>query len=423
MIPAELEPDGPHLLTDLVTGGKTGAGFMARQNGIKITRRSVEALTVEAGDAVFWDRELAGFGVRVYASGRKVYVVQTRGPTGRVKRVTIGRDVKVTAEKARRKAAEIIDRVRRGEDPFPAPAAPEPTVAELAERYMKAHVAVNCKPGTAEVFRRVLDLYILPELGALKVSAVERSHVSDLHFKMRDKPYQANQTVSVLAKMLKLAEAWGMAPPRQSPCRKVKRYKEHRRERFLTPEEYRALGRVLDEAEASGRFLPSGIAAIRLLVLTGCRKNEIVTLRWDDIDRTAGEIRLRDAKTGARRIPLTPAVERVLAGIPRIEGNPWVIAGQNEGDHLKNLDQIWLRLRPRAGLGDVRIHDVRHSYASRALAVGESLPLIGRLLGHRKVTTTARYAHLARDTERASAAKVGGSIGADILNGGADLAA
>ena len=389
---------------------------MARQNAIRISKRTVDALTVESGDAVFWDRELTGFGVRVYATGRKVYVVQTRGPAGSLKRVTIGRDVEMTAETARRTAAEVIDRIRSGEDAFPAPPAPEATVADLAERYMKAHVEVNCRPGTVGVFRRVVDLYILPELGALPISAVERSHVSDLHFKMRDKPYQANQTVSVLAKMFKLAEAWGMTPPRRNPCRSVRRYKEHRRERFLTGEEYRRLGRVLDEAETSGRFLPSGIAAIRLLVLTGCRKNEIVTLRWDDIDRTAGEIRLRDSKTGARRIPLTPAVEWVLAGIPRIEGNPWVIPGKNPGDHLKNLDQIWLRLRPRAGLDDVRIHDARHSYASRALALGESLPMIGRLLGHRKVTTTARYAHLARDTEKASAVKVGASIGADILN-------
>ena len=193
-------------------------GFVARQNGIKITQRSVEALAVETGDAVFWDRELHGFGVRVYASGRKVYVIQTRGPTGRVKRVTIRHDVKVTAE--------VIAWVRRGEEPFLA--LPELELT-MAERYMKAHVAVNCKPGTAAVFGRVIDLYILPELGALKVSAVERSYVSDLHFGMPDKPYQANQTVSVLAKMLKLAEAWGMAPPRRNLYRSVKRYREHRR--------------------------------------------------------------------------------------------------------------------------------------------------------------------------------------------------
>ena len=263
---------------------------MARQNAIRISKRTVDALTVETGDAVFWDRELTGFGVRVYATGRKVYVVQTRGPTGSLKRVTIGRDVKMTAETARRTAAEVIDRIRSGEDPFPAPPAPEATVADLAERYMKAHVKVNCRPGTVETFRRVVDLYILPELGALPISAVERSHVSDLHFKMRDKPCQANQTVSVLAKMFKLAEAWGMTPPRRNPCRSVRRYKEHRRERFLSPEEYRRLGRVLDEAETSGRFLPSGIAAIRLLVLTGCRKNEIVTLRWAHLDTCGQEM-------------------------------------------------------------------------------------------------------------------------------------
>ena len=142
------------------------------------------------------------------------------------------------------------------------------------------------------------------------------------------------------------------------------------RERFLAPEEYRRLGRVLDEAERDGGFLPPGIAAIRLLLLTGCRKNEIVTLRWDDIDRTAGEIRIRDSKTGARRIPLTPAVEWVLAGIPRIEGNPWVITGKLPGDHLKNLDQIWLRLRPRAGLDDVRIHDCRQYSGLRFIPEG-----------------------------------------------------
>ena len=392
---------------------------MAVPGAIRITKRSVERLTVERGYRLFWDRDLTGFGVRVHATGRRVYVVQMRGPAGNPKRVGIGVHGEIAPVEARGKAAIVIDRIRRGEDPFPPEPAREPTMAELGERYVKAHLEVNCRPNTVVTFRRVLNLHILPELGHLPVASVERSHVSDLHFKMRDKPALANQAVEILSKMFRLAEAWSMTPARKNPCKSVRLYKRTRRERFLTPEEYRKLGRVLAEAEASGGFLPSGIAAIRLLLLTGCRKNEIVTLRWDDIDRTAGEIRIRDAKTGARRIPLTPAVERVLAGIPRVEDNPWVIAGKLPGDHLKNLDQIWLRLRPRAGLDDVRIHDCRHSYASRALAIGEGLPMIGKLLGHRRVTTTARYAHLARDTEKASAVKVGRSIGADILNGNA----
>ena len=392
---------------------------MARKNAVKLSKRVVDALAVEKGDVVFWDRELPGFGVRVYAGGRKVFVVQTRGPSGGPKRASIGRHGDISAEEARKEAAVVIDRIKRGEDPHPPPPAPEPTVADLAERYIESHVEVNCRPNTVEVFRRVVKLYIAPELGELALSAVGRSHVSALHYKLRDKPYQANQTVSVLAKMFKLAEAWGMTPPGLNPCRRLRRYRERRRERFLTPGEYRRLGEVLEEAERDGSVLASGVAALRLLLLTGCRKNEIVTLRWDDVDRTAGELRLADAKAGARRVPLTPAVEAVFAGIPRLDDNPWVIAGRNPGAHLKNLDGIWLKLRARAGLGDVRIHDYRHSYASQALALGEGLPMIGKLLGHHKVTTTARYAHLARDTEKASAVKVGGSIGADVLNGSA----
>ncbi len=396
---------------------------MAGQGATKLSKRTVDALCVESKEAVFWDRDLPGFGVRVYPTGRKVYVVQTRGPDG-PKRVTIGRHGKISAEQARKDAAVIIDRIKRGEPPVPPPPVPVWTVSALAERYMEGHVAVNCRPRTMETYRHIVTACILPELGELPIEAVDRARVSALHDALGDKPYQANQAVDVLSKMLSLAEAWGLTPPRRNPCRSVRRYKERRRERFLTAEEYRRLGRVLDaaEAEADGSAWPSAIAALRLLLLTGCRRNEIVTLRWDDVDRTARELRLRDSKTGARRVPLTPAVAAVLDGIPRIAGNPWVIVGQKPAAHLLSLHPIWTRLRARAGLEDVRIHDLRHSYASRALALGEGLPMIGKLLGHTKVTTTARYAHLARDTEKLSAAKVGGSIGADILPHDGDAA-
>ena len=390
---------------------------MASVSAVKLTMRSVEALSTGERDTLCWDRDVPGFGIRVYRTGRKVYVVQTRGPAGS-RRAIVGVHGTLRPEQARRQAIDMIDRIKRGEDALAKEPAPEPTVADLAKRYMEAHVEVNCRPGTVEGFGRIVRLYIVPELGELAVSEVGRSHVAALHYKMRDKPYQANQTRDVLAKMFRLAEAWGMTPPRRNPALSIRRYKEHRRERFLTVEEYRRLGAVLAEAETDGSFLPSAIAAMRLLLLTGCRKNEIVTLRWDDIDRTAREIRIPDSKTGARRVPLTPAVEWVLARIARVDGNPWVIAGKKPGAHLSNLDQAWARLRARAGLKDVRIHDCRHSFASHALAIGEGLAMIGELLGHRKVTTTARYAHLERDTEKASAAMVARSIGADIFGGG-----
>ena len=382
---------------------------------VKLSRRTIDTLSVERGDKVFWDRELPGFGIRVHATGRKIYVAQARTPGGLPKRATIGRFVEMTAEEARRRAAEIIDRIRRGEDAVPPPPVKEPTVADLAERFMEAHVEVNCRPATVEVFGRLLKLYILPELGELKLTEVDRSHVSALHYNLRDKPSQANQAVGVFSKMFKLAVAWGMTPARPNPCRSVKRYAPRGCERFLTTEEYARLGRVLFEAESEGPLMAAAVAAIRLLLLTGCRRNEILTLRWDDIDRTAGELRLRESKTGPRRVPLTPAVERVLARIPRMEGNPWVIAGEKPSNRLKRIDPLWYRLRARAGLDDVRLHDCRHSFASQALALGEGLPLIAKLLGHKTVMTTVKYAHLARDTEKASAAKVGDSIGNDLL--------
>ena len=157
-------------------------------------------------------------------------------------------------------------------------------------------------------------------------------------------------------------------------------------------------------------------AAIRLLVLTGCRRNEILGLRWEDLDFEAGEMRLMDSKTGARVVPMPPPAAKVLEGLTRVPGNPWVFPGRKKGTGQRNINDSWGRVRKRAGLDDVRLHDLRHSYASRALALGEGLPMIGKLLGHTKVRTTARYAHLARDSVRASTAKVAESIGADILS-------
>ena len=382
-----------------------------------LSNRTVERLKVEK-DTVFWDRELTGFGVRVYPTGGKVYVVQARGPGG-PKRVTVGRHGVLGAEQARRRAALIIARVKAGEAPVPKPTvareAGGPTVGELARRYLEEHVAVRYKPSAAASARTVVNRHIVPALGKLPLAAVERAQVTELHHRLCETPFVANMAVATLSLMYRLAEGWGMAPEGCNPCRCIVKYPERKRERFLTDAEFTRLGKVLDEAGTRGGASAPAVAAIRLLMLTGCRKSEILRLRWEDVALDANELRLPDAKTGARGVPLSPSAVKLLAGLPRVPGNPWVIPGRKPGTHLCDLDDAWKILRARAGLDDVRIHDLRHSFASRALALGESLPMIGKLLGHGKIETAARYAHLARDSVHESAGRVAESIAADIL--------
>ena len=387
---------------------------MPKRIEFKLLKRAVDALEVEGKDAVFWDRDLAGFGVRVHPTGKKVYVVQSRGPGG-PKRVTLGRHGDISTDEARKQAASVIDRIKRGEDPVPAPPEAELTVAGLAERFMRVYAGAHCKPSTVAKYRSILDNHVLGALGSMTVGQVGAAEISALHHRLRETPRMANTVVDVLSRMFTLAEAWELTPPGRNPYRAVRRYRTRSCERFLTPAEFRRLGRALTDVEAEGKMWPPAIAAIRLLTLTGGRRSEILDLRWDDVDRTSGESRLRDAKAGPRMVPLTARALSVLDGMEWIEGNPWVTPAKKGGGRLLNLHHYWQAVRARARLDDVRIHDLRHSYASMALALGESLYMIGKLLGHSTVSTTARYAHLMSEAEKAAAARVGESIGAHIV--------
>ena len=392
---------------------------MAKPQRRAISNRMVDALRV-VRDTVIWDRELIGFGVRAYPSGGRVYVVRARGPEG-TRRLTIGRHGVIGAEEARRRAALFIARVKAGEEPPPRPGAAGtangPTVAEFARRYLEEHVAVRCKPKTAKTVRSAIRRHIVPALGGYPMAALGRIQVAEFHQRLGRTPSTANAAVKTLSHMYVLAEGWGAVPEGTNPCRSVVMYPARRRERFLTDREFERLGRVLDAADVRGGASPAALAAIRLLMLTGCRKNEILTLRWEDVDLGAAALRLADSKTGPRTVSLSSSAARLLAGLPRAAGNPWVFPGRGRGRHLRSLDDAWRTVRTRAGLDDVRLHDLRHSYASRALALGETLPMIGKLLGHSQMETTARYAHLARDSIRDSAERVADSIAGDIFPG------
>jgi integrase len=290
------------------------------------------------------------------------------------------------------------------------------TIAELGKRFLQEYVPQHCKPRTAEEYQRAVEKYINPIIGRHRIADLTRSDVAQLHHHFRDRPYQANRSLAVLSKMMNLAETWGLRLDGSNPVRHVKKYREDKRERYLTKPELQRLGAVLADAQTKASESPFVVAAIGLLVLTGARLIEILTLRWEYVDLENEVLRLPDSKTGAKPIYLNAAAINLLRTMPRMAGNPYVIAGKNPGARLINLQKPWRRVRDKANLPNVRIHDLRHSFASVAAGTGMSLPMIGKLLGHSQPVTTARYAHLAVDPIRAASNLIGAEI-SSAMNG------
>ena len=378
----------------------------------KLTKRHIDALPARDKEYFVWDDTLKGFGARVYPNGGKRYVAQAfrRGKTIRVQ---IGRHGALSFEEAKARARNIIADIDDGRNPNKEKEAERqsPTVAQLAERFLEEYVPAHCKPRTRVEYRHAVKRYILPALGSIKVLALARDDVAALHHDMRDKPYQANRTLGVVSKMMNLAEAWGLRPDRSNPCYHVRKYREKKRERFLTAQELTRLGKALDEEQS---FAPSAVTAFRLLLYTGARLSEIQTLKWEHI--RGDRIHLQYSKTGAKTIPLNGPALEILATTERIDGNPYVIVGTGEKAHLTDLQKPWRRVRKAAGLEDVRIHDLRHTFASEAVMGGESLPMVGRILGHTQAQTTARYAHLADDPLRKASERIASSL-KEAMNG------
>lgn len=362
----------------------------------KLTKRMIEGLEVKSKDYFIWETELAGFGVRVFPTGRIKFVLQYRH--GRIsRRMSLGQFGALTVDQARGLAVQNLAKLRNDIDPLRERRERRTalTVHELAARFDDEHIAVHLKASTAKEYRRNLKLFILPAIGSSRIVDVTRADISKYHHDWRHRPYQANRNLEIISKMFNLAELWGLRPDGTNPRRHIKKYPEKKRERYFSAGELQTIGRVLKEMEREHIELPSAIAAVRLLLFTGCRLNEIMTLQWDHVDIPARALRLPDSKSGAKTVHLGQAAIDILSNIERLDDNPYVIAGRNPGAHLTDLQPFWQRVRGRAGLKDARIHDLRHTFASIAVSNGQSLPMIGKLLGHTQVQTTARYAHMA----------------------------
>lgn len=370
-----------------------GAVYMATRRE-KIGIRSAER--IGPGETV-WDTELKRFGMRRRAD-RISYVVKAQIDR-RQRWITIGQHGPMTPAQARAAAKSMLGGIDAGQDPTRERDANRklPTLGVLADRWLAEHVDIKRKASTAREYRRIVDLHIRPALGALRVDRIDRADVMSLHAKFATTRYAGNRVIAVLSALLSFAERLGYRQPGSNPVRGVERYTERTRKHPLSADELQRLWRHLDQP--NDRESPHAIAALKLLILTGCRKSEVLTLLWSDVDLGAGILRLRDAKTGDRDVMLSALAVETLRTIPRIAGNHHVICGAREGARLVNLDDPWRRARDAVGLSSARIHDLRHSLAS-ALARSAPMTVVRDALGHKQMQTTSGYSHAANDDVR-----------------------
>ena len=390
---------------------------MPRTATERFTKTLVDSLQPGEKAYTVWDPDMPGFGIRVWTSGSKVFAFKYT-KRGDQHWITLGRYGVLTVDQARKKAQKIRLQILEGEDPHKKLAEQRDalTVNELAKRFLEEHVEPKTKATTQRQYKEAIARFILPNLGKRLVRDLEPDDIAKLHHGIRATPYQANRVLAVMSKMLKMAELWGYRPQASNPCYYIQKYKEHSRERFLTAAELRRLAEVLTTMETTKEQSLFAVAAIRLLMFTGARLNEILRLRWEEIDLESGILRLKDSKTGAKAIFLNkPAVE-VLAALPQMLDNPYVIAGDKEGANLVNLEKPWDAIREKARIQGVRIHDLRHTFASYAVQGGMSLEMIGALLGHSQASTTKRYAHLAAKQHRTNSEAVGKAL-SEALDG------
>jgi len=362
--------------------------------------------------AFYWDEALKGFGIKVMASGKKIFVVQYRAADGTARRTVLGDYTLLTIDQARTKAIVLMHDVSLGKDPVGERQKDRsaPTMKDLCEHYMQKHALLKKKVSSAKEDQRIINRNILPVLGSKKVAEVTRADITQMHYDLRDTPTHANRVRVLLCMMFNLAEKWEWRPDHSNPTKHVDPYKEKKRDRYLSQDELARLNAAINEAERRCIIDMRAIAALKLLILTGCRHNEIVKLKWESVDFDHRCLRLPDSKTGPKDVQIGALALKVLEDMPRFQDNPYVFPGRSADNGWKDLQRSWDIIRKKAGIPDVRIHDLRHTFASVAVNMGEALPMIGKLLGHSQLKTTERYAHVAVAPQLAAADRISAMI-------------
>ncbi len=364
---------------------------------IRLTKKAVDAAEPTSRTYVLYDDTLAGFGLRVTPAGSKSFVVEYRpnggGRRSPTRRMTLGSSTMITPDQARRAARKILSAARLGEDPAAARSKRRktPTFREFIERYLEEEASAKLKQRTLANYKIYLRKHAAPQLGSASIDSVTPDDVARLHRKIgKTRPVTANRVVEALGSVFRYAVTCGVAPNGFNPAARIKAFKEQARERYLTTEELAQLGAALheaetiglkwevDEAKATAKHVPKGarrtilgphpVAAIRLLLLTGCRLREVLHLRWEHIDWERGLALLPDSKIGRRYVVLNAPALAVLDGLPRIA--EFVIAGERSDKPRSDLNRPWRLVSRRAGLVGVRLHDLRHTHAAFGAGAG-----------------------------------------------------
>lgn len=403
----------------------------------KLTKVAIDNAQAADTDYFLWDGDLKGFGIKIAKGGRKSYVCKYRvgyGRTAPTRRMTIGAHGSPwTIDQARVEARKILGRAANGEDPAKEKQDKKKqiTVAQLCDQYLEHGIGTK-KESTIATDRGRIERHIKPLLGKRKVPELNRSDIkrflNDIangktavdvktgpngRAIIRGGKGTASRTVGLLGGIFSYAFDCGLIEI--NPVRGVKRFADKKGERFLKQTELVTLGRALRDGQEKG-LNPQAIAILKLLIFTGARKGEIEILLWNVVDFDSGFLRLADSKTEQKIIPLNAGALEVLSKISRLEGSPFVFPAHRGDGNYQGTPKVWRIVRNQAGLNDVRLHDLRHSFASIAVSGGASLPIIGALLGHTNPATTQRYAHLHDDPLKAVTEAVGNKISISLTD-------
>lgn len=366
----------------------------------KLTKRLLDTAKLKEKAYEIWDTEVKGLHAVVLPSGQKTLYFRYYDENKRNQRIKIGVFGNITCEIAREIAKSFAGDIAKGLDPKKEKAKNKEkvTFAHFFEEFTKNYRLIHHKASTIKVDEYISNLHILPFFGKKSIDDITAKEILEFKEYLKNVSVTCNKCLALLHKAFELSELWGYRPKNSNPCRGIRKYPERKKERFLNSIELKKLESILEAEEVLQSKSPYVLGAIKMLMYTGCRMSEILTLKWEAVHLSESYINLKDSKTGERVVPLNEPAKEVLEKLKKHDENPYVFcSGKHKDGHLVNIEKAWQKIRKKADLSDVRIHDLRHSFASFAIKQGLDLYQIAKLLGHKNIRTTTRYAHLAKE--------------------------